>query len=427
MTAATGNAPRAAIVGAGPAGCAVSEVLAASGVAHDLFDEQPRAGGNIGRLRFDAPRAAPEVAPYCLYHRHARVLSVSPDRQVTWDDGAAVRRQAYDAVFLCTGAYDGMLPRAGRHDTWNAAGALQALLKGQGIVPKGRVLICGAGPFLHVVAADLARAGAAVVAVVDAMPMLSYANLLPYATALPANIRTMLDAHRALYKAGVRTRFGRKVARLDRQEAVLDDGGRIAFDLVGISDWFAPQTQLARSAGCAQAWSDAGQYFYTPVDDDYRSDMAGVFVCGEGAGVRGGPHARLSGSIAALAWLGDAGLPAPDRFDAAMLRLRARDVAMFGQALEVATVACGTRPGDDAWICACERVTIGEVRQAVATGLHDLSSIKIVTRCGMGPCQGRYCEPLVGRLIAEAGVAPRAPLSQKVLARPVDVAELARG
>ncbi|MBL8705785.1 MAG: (2Fe-2S)-binding protein, partial [Rhodospirillales bacterium] len=80
-----------------------------------------------------------------------------------------------------------------------------------------------------------------------------------------------------------------------------------------------------------------------------------------------------------------------------------------------------------AWACACERVPVAAVRDAIDQGLEDLSSLKIVTRCGMGSCQGRYCEPIVGRLIAERHRTPRAPLTQKVLARPLDVSELIRG
>ena len=407
---------KAAIVGAGPAGTAVSETLSAAGVAHDLFDEQPRAGGNIGRRRFDAPLAAPEGNPLCRFHAGTRVLRVSSTRELEWDDGAVLRRTRYDAVFLCAGAYDGMLPRPGRCETWSAAGALQALLKGQGVAPEGRVLICGAGPFLHVVGADLARAGASVAAVVDAMPLSAYAKLLPHARW--DNLRIMLGVGIALRRAGADMRFGARVARLERNVAQLDDGARIAFDHAGISDFFAPQTQLARSAGCAQAWSRAGRYFFTPVDADYRSSIPGVFACGEGSGVRGGEHARVSGLIAALAFLGR---------DRTAFARKAGRLARFGRALEAAMSAHEPRADDAAWACACERVKVGAVRRAVADGLEDLSSIKIVTRCGMGACQGRYCEPIVGRLIEESGVAPRTPLNQKALARPLPVKELIGG
>jgi NAD(P)H-nitrite reductase large subunit len=289
------------------------------------------------------------------------------------------------------------------------------------------VLICGAGPFLHVVAADLVAAGATVVAVVDALPRRRYMNLLPHAMAVPGNVKVMIDVQRRLRAAGVAIHYGHRVVTLGAATAVLDDGTRYEFDHVGISDWFAPQTQLARSAGCAQAWSGSGRYFQTHVDADYRSSVPGIFVCGEGAGVRGGPHARHSGLIAALAWLGEIGREAPDRYGIAALRAQASDLEQFGQALELASTSREPPMDDAGWVCACERVPVGKVRQAVADGLEDLSSIKIVTRCGMGPCQGRYCEPLVGRLIAEHGVTPRAPLTQKVLTRPLSVAELIGG
>ncbi|MFS8085028.1 MAG: NAD(P)/FAD-dependent oxidoreductase, partial [Acidobacteriota bacterium] len=412
-----------AIVGAGPAGAAVSEVLSGAGVPHHLFDEQPRTGGNLDRCRFDAPPTPLEDNPLCRWHAGTRVLRVSPRLEVEWDDGATLQRQAYDAVFLCAGAFDGMLPRAGSHATWSSAGALQALLKGQGIVPAGRVLICGSGPFLHIAAADLVRAGAQVAAVVDAMPLSAYGKLLRWSRW--DNMKVMLGAHLALRGAGAALHFGARVAELECHRATLADGTRIAFDHAGITDFFCPQTQLARSAGCTQAWSRTGHYFFTPVDADYRSSARNVFVCGEGAGVRGGEHARLSGLIASLAYLGDLNIAAP--MQRAALQRKAQNLARFGPALEAALAAHEPRPADDAWVCACERVSAGAVRQAVAYGLEDLSSIKIVTRCGMGTCQGRYCEPLVGRLIEAAGATPRAPLNQKGLARPLAVKELIGG
>ena len=78
----------------------------------------------------------------------------------------------------------------------------------------------------------------------------------------------------------------------------------------------------------------------------------------------------------------------------------------------------------DTILCRCEDVTAGAVDAAVAGGADTMSALKIVTRCGMGNCQGRYCEPLVCRLFAAAGVAPRAPLTQKGLVRPVRAGDL---
>jgi NAD(P)H-nitrite reductase large subunit len=53
-------------------------------------------------------------------------------------------------------------------------------------------------------------------------------------------------------------------------------------------------------------------------------------------------------------------------------------------------------------ICRCEDVTLDEVRDLLAKGYSTLEEIKRITRCGMGPCQGRTCRQLVLAEIARA-------------------------
>ena len=58
-------------------------------------------------------------------------------------------------------------------------------------------------------------------------------------------------------------------------------------------------------------------------------------------------------------------------------------------------------PVDDATIvCRCEEVTVGALREAVAQGATDPNRAKLLTRCGMGPCQGRMCGPIVAAVLA---------------------------
>jgi NADPH-dependent 2,4-dienoyl-CoA reductase/sulfur reductase-like enzyme/bacterioferritin-associated ferredoxin len=399
----------ASIVGAGPAGEAVSAVLAGAGVAHDVYDEAPRSGGNLDRRRFHAPLSALERRDGpARFIAGASVLTVTDERIIEFTKGDGIERQAYRAVFLCTGAYDLQLPTRGRCESWSSAGALQALLKGQGIVPQGRIVLAGAGPFLTIVGADLLRAGARVTDIVDAVDFHRYGSLLPASIWQPRALAQFLRDLAALRLAGTRLHFGAAIADADSRSLRLGDGRVLAFDRLGVSDAFAPQTQLARSAGCSQAFSRRGHYFYTVSDPMGRSDRQGIYVCGEGQGVRGGEHARVSGALAALAWLADEG------------RLR-----RFGETLE-GIIERRARPiPQDAWVCACERIPAAAVRDAIAAGLADLSSIKSVTRCGMGNCQGRYCEPLICRLFVEAGREPLSPLTQKGLVRPVRAGDLA--
>lgn len=60
---------------------------------------------------------------------------------------------------------------------------------------------------------------------------------------------------------------------------------------------------------------------------------------------------------------------------------------------------------NDTIICRCEDLTLGEIRQAIDDGYTDLEELKRFLRCGMGPCGGRTCLPLIRReLAAHLGV-----------------------
>jgi sarcosine oxidase subunit alpha len=62
------------------------------------------------------------------------------------------------------------------------------------------------------------------------------------------------------------------------------------------------------------------------------------------------------------------------------------------------------RMADDEVICRCERVTAGEIRALIRSGVRDMNHIKAVTRAGMGACGGKTCTNLIKRLFREEGV-----------------------
>lgn len=62
------------------------------------------------------------------------------------------------------------------------------------------------------------------------------------------------------------------------------------------------------------------------------------------------------------------------------------------------------RLGDDAMICLCERVSVGQVRKLVKSGISDLNQIKAITRAGMGPCGAKTCETLIKGVLREEGI-----------------------
>lgn len=52
-------------------------------------------------------------------------------------------------------------------------------------------------------------------------------------------------------------------------------------------------------------------------------------------------------------------------------------------------------------VCRCEEVTEEDVRQAIRDGARTLREIKMITRAGMGLCQGRTCSKIISRILAE--------------------------
>lgn len=57
-------------------------------------------------------------------------------------------------------------------------------------------------------------------------------------------------------------------------------------------------------------------------------------------------------------------------------------------------------------ICRCEEVRRQQIVEAIKKGCTDVNQVKKETRAGMGLCQGRTCQTLVKRLIAEEGKVP---------------------
>lgn len=61
---------------------------------------------------------------------------------------------------------------------------------------------------------------------------------------------------------------------------------------------------------------------------------------------------------------------------------------------------------NEAVICRCERVTAGEIRAVIRSGVCDMNQLKAMTRAGMGSCGSKTCRPMIYRLFQEEGVDP---------------------
>jgi len=62
---------------------------------------------------------------------------------------------------------------------------------------------------------------------------------------------------------------------------------------------------------------------------------------------------------------------------------------------------------DDALVCLCERVSVGEIRALIRQGVTDMNQIKAVTRAGMGSCGAKTCDTLIKQVFREEGIPPQ--------------------
>ena len=59
---------------------------------------------------------------------------------------------------------------------------------------------------------------------------------------------------------------------------------------------------------------------------------------------------------------------------------------------------------DQAYVCRCERITAGEIRELIKAGVRDINQIKAVTHASMGSCGGKTCLNLIRRMFAAEGI-----------------------
>ena len=79
---------------------------------------------------------------------------------------------------------------------------------------------------------------------------------------------------------------------------------------------------------------------------------------------------------------------------------------------------------NDIIICRCQEVTRQEILDAIADGAVTVDGVKRRTRTGMGLCQGKTCQRLVAKLIAEQtgrSMAEILPPTSRMPVRPVKI------
>jgi thioredoxin reductase len=432
------------VVGAGPAGLSAAVAAAGCGRRVGVVDGGTRIGGQYWRHSPTAEpgdRAFGRLASAFRDHVTAGRIDHLAQRQV-WtvskpgDDFAAHTAQGdltAPALVLAPGAYDRQIPFPG----WDlpgvyTAGAAQALLKEHGVLVGRWVAVAGTGPFLLPVATALAQHGATVVGVFEANRPTGWlrANGLGAIARHPSALGEAASYGATLARHRVPMRLGWTIVAAHGEQAVSavtvrgQRGAerRIDVDALAVGWGFTPQLELPLALGC-KAKADVDGSLVVEVDGQQESSVPGVFVAGEATGVGGSELAACEGELAGLA---AAGAPsAPGRLVRRRSALR-RFAAAMHRAYPVPADWTGRLP-DDTLVCRCEEVSAAQLRAAVDLGAETARTAKLLSRVGMGWCQGRVCGYAAACLTSAWTGTPYDPagLAERPIATPLTLGELA--
>lgn len=422
------------IVGAGPAGTRAVEILVGAGLRPIVIDEAPENGGRIYQRQpaefhrtlralygFEAAKAR---AIHDTFDQLRTSIDFRP-RTLAWNmrpgiidtmcDGKA-RTVGFAQTILCTGAMDRVIPLPG----WTLPGVFtlggsQISLKAQGCAIGARVAFLGTGPLLYLVAYQYARAGAQVTAVLDTTPFATkaaqtlglmrggatFAKGLYYIAWLRAHGIPIFEGVTPLSIGGngqVESLSWRD-ARGSTQEA--------AVDAVALGFGLKPEAQLADLAGVPFEFDPVQHNWVPRRDRSGQTSVQGVFLAGDGSGIRGADLAEAAGARSAWAVLATRGL-AVDARAVARLDATLAAGATFRAALERAfpfPTKLAADMADDTILCRCELITAGELRAAANEALatlppSEVNRAKALTRVGMGRCQGRVCGAAAAEILA---------------------------
>lgn len=442
------------VLGAGPAGLNAAKYAANSGLRVGIIDASPRLGGQYWRhtgvedldhslhddfdrasLLMDAVRANPRIT----IHSSTAIWSASVI------NGEVILRSK-DCSFistrliLATGAYDRSIPFPG----WDipgvmTAGAVQSLLKGEGVIAGKRIVVAGTGPFLLPVASGLSSHGAKVVALLEASNRFSWRKKVATLLQNPAKVLQALRYLITLRQAKVKMRFSEAVtaahkgptgllesltiSKIDPEFKILSSYN-VSCDVAAISWGFTPDNSFAGLLNLQQRVATDGS-IVVKVDDDQRTahphSGVEIFAAGELTGIGGAELALAEGAIAGLA-------AAQMQDGAKRLKSLRRRSLRFAEALRA---VYAIQSGWFGWLtpetllCRCEEVTYQTLLEAEKElEVRDTKSAKSMTRCGMGMCQGRICSRNIADLMMSSEQ-DRINGSYRPIITPITLGELA--
>jgi len=450
-----------AVIGAGPAGTNAALVASRHGLTVTLLDEQPKPGGQVWRAKsaaiLDAPDTPESVAGRQLRQslQNSAVTHLGDTR--VWQiehsvDGWVLHMLHHGqvsslrarALVIATGAREFVQPVPG----WTTPGVLglagaTALFKQELALPGKRTVVSGTGPLVFFVAAEIRRLGGEVAAVITPNSRGDWLRAVPAMARRPDLLLRGARWVTDLMLAGVPIHWRHAVSeveggnsveavgfrKLDAEWSPIGQARRTEADSLCLGNGLIPAIETAQLAGVPlEHRPDLGGWL-PKRGEDGKTNVPGLFLCGDGAGIRGAAAAEIDGRLTGLnaaQHLGADTLAERDGLRPAYTRAARFGMAMTGLSMPRKGLAQLTT--EETIVCRCESLTRATIAAEITGGAGSTNAVKSGLRAGMGACGGKFCQSAVARMIASAegrdeGDVP--PPTARPPLRPVPVAALA--
>lgn len=419
------------IVGAGPAGMAAARKTTKGGLSVVVLDQQALPGGQIWRsatrnarspivkiLGTEYRRGIGQTEAFltskAIYIPDAQVSRIDQGWSVEYVKNGEIRTIRGRFLLLATGAQERPVPFSG----WTlpgvmTVGAAQILLKTAGQLPQGPVIVAGSGPLPLLYLQQMRMAGATAVAYLDTTPpgvvgraMRELAGAMRNPGQVLKGLAWLPQFNGISHVRNVKRMAARGSDRLDSVtvETVKGETLQFAAKTLLVHEGLVPNHQLAVSAGAQLAWDDRQLAFRLDRDDWMIAGPDGLFIAGDSGRIGGAVNAEIEGEIAAIGILLQSGVLSAKEATAEAVQLRkahSKQMAFrqFLDGIYLPNIS-RSRPDDTTILCRCEELSTGDLRHAaIQGGCKGPNQLKVFTRAGMGPCQGRQCGYPVHELV----------------------------
>lgn len=175
----------------------------------------------------------------------------------------------------------------------------------------------------------------------------------------------------------------------------------IKCDVAAIGWGFTADTSLAGALGCKQVVAK-DESVVVLIDSKQQTSITGVFAAGEITGIGGSELSMIEGEIAGKSAAKFVGCSVDiSRSD---LIIRAKKQRFAAALIKAYPIKSGWKSwlDEQTVLCRCEEVDLSDLKDSIVElGATDSRTAKLLTRCGMGLCQGRICGRFVVDLVAD--------------------------